>query len=277
MPVSIKTFVPQLRAARLFNIQTNEMANETARLASGERLLRANDNAAGIAISETIRTRVMAYNAATRNAQEAQDMLQTAEGGLDETAKILQRMRELVLRGANDAMTDLDKAKIADELRGLATDIDLIAERTHYNGKKLLAGGDAATQGFTFAVDADVVHNINVKIDTASAAALGVLSTMLSVDNTANASVAITRLDAAIEKVANIRSRLGSHIEELSHAVASLRVTATAAHESQSIIRELDTAREATRLARNRVLSESSRAMFVQANQAATYVLELLK
>lgn len=276
MPVSIQTFVPQLRAARLFNIQTSEMANETARLASGERLLRANDNAAGIAISETIRTRVISYNAATRNAQEAQDMLQTAEGGLNETAQILQRMRELVLRGANDAMTDLDKAKIADELRGLAVDIDLISERTHYNGKKLLAGGDAS-KGFTFVVDADAIHNISVKIDTASAAALGVLSTQIAVDNTHNASIALTKLDAAIEKVANVRSRIGSHIEELGHAVASLKVTSNAAHESQSLIRELDTAKEASRLARNKVLSESSRAMFVQANQAAGLVLQLLK
>ncbi len=276
MPLSTRTFVPQLRSARLFGIQTNEMANQTARLASGERLLRANDNAAGIAISETIRTRVISYNAAGRNARDAQDMLQTAEGGLDETAKILQRMRELILRGANDSLTDMDKAKIADELRGLSIDIDLISERTHYNGKKLLAGGDAS-QGFTFVVDADAIHNINVKIATASAAALGVLSTQLSVDTAANASITLTKLDAAIEKVANTRSQIGSHIEELSHAVASLGVTSNAASESQSIIRELDTARESSRLARNKIMSESSRAMFTQANQTAMQVLKLLQ
>ncbi|MBM3268474.1 MAG: flagellin [Candidatus Sericytochromatia bacterium] len=119
MPSSVHTFVPQLRSARLFNMQTDNIANEVARLSSGERMLRATDNAASIAISGGIRTKIISYNQASRNAQDAQNMLQTAEGGLDETAKMLQRMRELVLRGTNDTLTDVDRAKVYSEIENL--------------------------------------------------------------------------------------------------------------------------------------------------------------
>ncbi len=277
MTTSIHTFVPQLRSARWFNIQQDNIANETARLSSGERLLRANDNAASIAISGGIRTKIISYNQATRNAQDGQEMLRTAEGGLDETSKMLQRMRELVMRGSNDHLTELDRAKIFDEIKNLSQDIDLVADRTHYNKIELLKGGQAATTGFTFVVNLTMEDSINVKIQAADASALGIQTSQLAVDNPNSACTTLERIDKAIEQVATIRSQIGTGIERLHHAIANLGVTTHSAMESQSIIRELDTARESVRLARDQVMSESSRAMFTQANAFARNVLELLR
>jgi flagellin len=261
----------------LYDVQTTNIANEIPRLSSGERMLRANDNAAGIALSENLRTQVISYNQAVRNCQDATSMLRTAEGGLDETGKILSRMRELVVRGASDTNTEADRAKIFQELEALSDDIEIISDRTHFNNIKLLKGGAAETTGFTFAIDLRVEHGINVKVSAADTAALGVQASDLKVDTHANAEKSLKNIDTAIEKVAAIRSRLGAGMESLAHAAASLSVTSNAANSSQSLIRELDTAQESIRLSRDQILSQSSRAMFVQANQIATSVLDLLR
>ncbi|MBM3275642.1 MAG: hypothetical protein FJZ00_10845 [Candidatus Sericytochromatia bacterium] len=151
----------------------------------------------------------------------------------------------------------------------------IISDRTHFNNIKLLKGGAAQTTGFTFAIDLKLEHGINIKIDAADTAALSVRTSDLKVDSHANAEQSLKNIDTAIEKVAAIRNRLGAGMESLGHAAASLNVTSNAANASQSLIRELDTAQESIRLSRNQIMSQSSRAMFVQANQIATSVLNL--
>ncbi|MBM3267373.1 MAG: hypothetical protein FJZ01_06975 [Candidatus Sericytochromatia bacterium] len=120
-------------------------------------------------------------------------------------------------------------------------------------------------------------NSINVKIKAADAASLGVQAADLKVDNKDNATGALVRLDKAIENVATIRSQIGTGIERLTHSINSLGVTTATAQDSQSVIRELDTAKESVRLARDRIMSDSSRAMFVQANKLASLVLDLFK
>jgi len=277
MGLRINTNITAMNAHRLLGINDNALSKSLQKLSSGLRINGAQDDAAGLAIAEKFKTQVIGLNQAVANSQDAINMLQTAEGGLNETEVILQRMRELAVQGANDTLTLSDRNNITDELQALSKEIDRIAKTTQFNTQVLLDGGTAAAAGFTFQVGANANQWVNVKIDTANAVALGVHLTNISVDNAYNASTTISNLDDAIAKVSAYRSKLGANINRLEHTIANLNVQAENMAASESRIRDLDMAKEASALTRNQILAQSSLAMLAQANQAPQSVLQLLR
>ncbi len=277
MGLRINTNITAMNAHRLLGVNDGNLSKSLQKLSSGLRINGAQDDAAGLAISEKFKSQVIGLNQASANSQDAINMLQTAEGGLNETEAILQRMRELAVQGANDTLTLSDRNNITDELQALSKEIDRIAETTQFNTKVLLDGGTAAVSGFTFQIGANDNQTLNVQIDTSNSVALGVFSTNISVDNAANASVTIKNLDDAIAKVSAFRSKLGANINRLEHTIANLNVQSENMAASESRIRDLDMAKEASMLTRNQILAQSSQAMLAQANQNPQQVLQLLR
>ncbi len=277
MGLRINTNLSAIDSHRLMGINDAALSKSLQKLSSGLRINAAQDDAAGLAISEKFRSQIRGTDMAATNSQDAMNLLQTAEGGLNETTVIIQRMRELAVQAANDTLTLSDRNNIRDELEALTTEIDRIATSTQFNTKVLLAGGTAATGGFTFQVGANSGQIMNVVIDTSTAAALGVLMTQLSVDNPANASTTIKNLDDALSKVSAYRSKIGANINRLEHTVANLNVQSENMSASESRIRDLDMAKEASTLTRNQILLQSSQAMLAQANQTPQSVLQLLR
>jgi flagellin len=277
MPLRINTNVTAMNAHRLLGINDVSLGKSLQKLSSGFRINGAQDDAAGLAISEKFRSQVAGLNQASSNSQDAINLLQTAEGALNETEAILQRMRELAVQGANDTLTVSDRNNITDELHALSKEIDRIAQQTQFNTHNLLNGGTANTVGLTFQVGANCNQYLNVVICTSNSAALGVLFTQISVDNAANASNTICQLDAAIAEVSACRSKLGANINRLEHTIANLNVQSENMSASESRIRDLDMAAEASRMTRNQILTQSSQAMLGQANQAPQQILQLLR
>ncbi|MBM3270743.1 MAG: flagellin [Candidatus Sericytochromatia bacterium] len=277
MGLRINTNITAMNAHRLLGINDNALSKSLQKLSSGLRINGAQDDAAGLAISEKFKSQVIGLNQAVANSQDAVNLLQTAEGGLNETEVILQRMRELAVQGANDTLTVSDRNNITDELQALSKEIDRIAKTTQFNTKVLLDGGTASTAGFTFQVGANSNQFMNVQIETANAVALGVFFSNISVDNAANASQTISNLDDAIAKVSAMRSKLGANINRLEHTISNLNVQAENMSASNSRIRDLDMAKEASALTRNQILAQSSQAMLAQANQGPQSVLQLLR
>lgn len=277
MGLRINTNITAMNAHRLLTMNDGNLSKSLQKLSSGLRINTASDDAAGLAIAEKFKSQVRGLNQATANSQDAINLIQTAEGGLNETEVILQRMRELAVQGANDTLTLSDRNNITDELTALTTEIDRIANATQFNTQGLLNGGTAAVSGFTFQIGGNSNQFLNVKIDTATGAALGISTTQISVDNAANASTTIKNLDNAIAKVSAFRSHLGANVNRLEHTIANLNVQAENMASSESRIRDLDMAKEAANLTRNQVLSQASQAMLAQANQAPQSVLQLLR
>lgn len=277
MGLRINTNISAIDSHRLLTHNDNMLGKSLQKLSSGLRINNAADDAAGLAISEKLRSQVRGLDQASANSQDAMNLLQTAEGALNETTVIIQRMRELAVQAANDTLTLSDRNNIRDELEALTSEVDRIASATQFNTKQLLDGGTAATQGFTFQVGANDGQVLNVKIDTSNAAALGILMTQLSVDNPANASQTIKNLDDALAKVSAFRSHIGANINRLEHTVANLNVQAENMAASESRIRDLDMAKEASNMTRWQILSQSSQAMLAQANAAPQSVLSLLR
>ncbi len=277
MGLRINTNLNAIDSHRLLTHNDNMLGKSLQKLSSGLRINAAQDDAAGLAISEKMRSQVRGLDQASANSQDAMNLLQTAEGALNETTSIIQRMRELTVQAANDTLTLSDRNNIRDELEALTSEVDRIANTTQFNTKELLSGGTAAVQGFTFQVGANDGQILNVKIDTSTAAALGILMTQLSVDNPANASQSIKNLDDALAKVSAYRSHIGANINRLEHTVANLNVQSENMSASESRIRDLDMAKEASSLTRWQILSQSSQAMLAQANQQPQSVLSLLR
>jgi flagellin len=275
--VRINTNVTALNAHRLLGLNDNALGKSLAKLSSGLRINSAQDDAAGLAISEKFRAQINGLNQASSNTQDAINLLQTAEGALNETEAILQRMRELAVQAANDTLTVSDRNNITDEMHALSKEIDRIAEHTQFNTHNLLNGGTANTLGFTFQVGANCNQYLNVVICTSNASALNVLFTQISVDNAYNASNTLCNLDAAIARISSCRSQLGANINRLEHTIANLNVQSENMSASESRIRDLDMAKEASMLTRNQILTQSSQAMLAQANQLPQQILQLLR
>ncbi|MBM3270742.1 MAG: flagellin [Candidatus Sericytochromatia bacterium] len=273
----INTNMMAINAHRLLRENDYTRGKSLQRLSSGLRINGAQDDAAGLAISEKFRSQVNGLNQAVSNTQDAMNLVQTAEGALNETEAILQRMRQLAVQGANDTLTVSDRANIVDELQALVREIDRIAKDTQFNSKVLLNGGIAATQGFTFQVGANADQWMNVVINTANAKALGVLMTQISVDNAYNASTTIFNLDKAIHEVSSRRSKLGAVINRMEHTVANLSVQRENMSASESRIRDLDMAAEMSTLTKQQILTQSGQAMLAQANQLPQQILQLLR
>ncbi|MEU2348218.1 flagellin [Modestobacter sp. NPDC049651] len=271
MGLSVNTNVAALNAYRNLSSTQNSMNKSLEKLSSGFRINRAADDAAGLAISEGLRSQIGGLKVAVRNSQDGISVVQTAEGALTETHSILQRMRDLAVQAANDgALKDTDKAKADKEFQQLSKELDDISGKTTFNGTKLLDGSASAK---AFQVGSNAGETLTVNIGNMGASALGASG---AIGTASGASAAITALDTAIGKVSDQRADLGAVQNRLEHKINNLNATVENLTSSESRIRDTDMAEEMSNFTRTQVLSQAGTAMLAQANQSTQGILKLL-
>ena len=257
---------------RQLGITTGAQAKSTEKLSSGYRINRAGDDAAGLSISEKMRSQIRGLDKASTNAQDGISAIQVAEGALNETHSILQRMNELATQAANDTNTETDREAIKAEIDQLVSEIDRIQSTTQFNTMNLL---DGDFTGKNLQVGALSGQVIAISIGNMDATTLGVNS--LSVDSNANAGAAMTSIQTAIEKVSTQRSDLGAIQNRLEHTIANLDTTSENTSAAESRIRDVDMAKEMVTYSKNNILAQAGQSMLAQANQANQGVLSLLQ
>jgi flagellin len=246
------------------------------KLASGTRIVRSADDAAGLAISEKMRAQVRSIRQDTRNANDGISMIQTAEGGMNEIGNILVRFRELSIQGASDTIGDNERAFIDKEVQQLRAEIDRISQSTEFNGQKLLAGeskqldiqigqgNKAEADRFSFDLaDSDV-----------SAERLGVSG--LSVRDKASAQANLDVIDSAINALSSSRANLGAMQNRLQSVVNNLGVYDENLSAARSRISDIDMASETAEMAKNNILSQAGTSVLSQANQNPMLALKLM-
>ncbi|WP_277998879.1 flagellin [Moorella sulfitireducens] len=264
--------ISALNAYRNLTVTNNALTKSMEKLSSGLRINRAADDAAGLAISEKMRGQIRGLNQAIRNAQDGISLIQTAEGALNETHSILQRMRELAVQSANDTNTDEDRAQLQQEISQLLAEIDRIADTTQFNTKNLLNGSFANA---VIHIGANSDQTLTVTIGTMSVSAIGVNG--LSISTQTKADDAISTIDTAIKKVSTERSKLGAIQNRLEHTIANLSVASENLSAAESRIRDLDMAQEMVNFTKNQILAQAGTAMLAQANAQPQTVLQLLQ
>ncbi|WP_276731574.1 flagellin Hag [Bacillus sp. (in: firmicutes)] len=247
------------------------------KLSSGLRINRAGDDAAGLAISEKMRGQIRGLEMASKNSQDGISLIQTAEGALTETHAILQRMRELTVQAGNTGTQQPeDLGAIKDEMDALIEEVDGISNRTEFNGKKLLDGSNS-TDGFTFQIGANAGQQLNLKIDSMSANALGVDTLNVTDFPTTPFDTQLESIDTAINNVSKQRAKLGAVQNRLEHTINNLGASSENLTAAESRIRDVDMAKEMSEFTKNNILSQASQAMLAQANQQPQNVLQLLR
>ncbi|MBE6024126.1 MAG: flagellin [Cellulosilyticum sp.] len=242
------------------------------KLSSGLRINRAGDDAAGLAISEKMRGQVNGLNQASRNAQDGISMIQTAEGALDETHSMLQRLRTLSVQSANGTYVSADRNNIQAEVEQLTSEITEIANKTQFNKMNLLNGDTSTVE---FQVGANSGQTISVSMKEMTATALSINDINLS--NASDAKSAITAIDDAINAVSEFRANLGAVQNRLEHTISSVDNSAENLQAAESRIRDTDMAKEMMEFTRTNVLSQATQSMLAQANAKPNQVLSLLQ
>lgn len=265
MGLQINTNVAALNSYRNLTNTQGSMQTSLERLSSGLRINRAADDAAGLAISENLRSQVNGLNQATANAQDGISMVQTAEGAMNEVHSMLQRMRTLAVQAANGTNSSQNQAQIQAEVDQLVSEITMIESRTNFNGTKLLQAGSMTLQ--VGANQGDVL--------AFSLGDLAAVKTALASFSITGAD-AISTLDAQISAVSTSRSNLGAVQNRLEHTIKNLSVSAENLAASESRIRDTDMAKEMTNFTRSQILQQAGTAMLAQANQSTQGVLRLL-
>ncbi|MBE3574453.1 MAG: flagellin FliC [Firmicutes bacterium] len=277
MALVINQNIAAIDAHRNLVLTGMDMSKAMERLSSGLRINRAADDAAGLAISEKLRSQVRGLNQGIRNAQDGISLIQTAEGALNETHSILQRMRELAVQSANGTYTDSDRANIQAEFQQLQTEIQRIADQTQFNGMTLLNSTTFSVSGIDFQVGANQNQVINAKIDIMTADSLGISTATIAISTAASAQDAIVAIDSAIQLVSTNRANLGAVQNRLEHTIANLGVAAENLTASESRIRDADMGQEMVNFTRAQILQQAGTAMLAQANVAPQAVLQLLR
>ena len=305
---------------RQLGITTSAQSKSTEKLSSGYKINRASDDAAGLSISEKMRSQIRGLNKASSNAQDGVSLIQTAEGALNETHSILQRMNELATQAANDTNTTSDRNAIQSEMNQLASEINRISSTTQFNTQNLLDGSftgknlqvgslsgqtiqisiTAMSAGALFGVGgktAEAVTKLTVgstsitakagtnaetngnKLYTdvkATVSSTTALYDAINVSSFSAAGTAMTFVQAAIEKVSDMRSTLGSVQNRLEHTIANLDTTAENTQSAESQIRDTDIAEEMVTYSKNNILAQAGQSMLAQANQSTQGALSLL-
>jgi len=263
--------ISALNTHRQLGVNTNAVAKNLEKLSSGMKINRAGDDAAGLAISEKMRGQIRGLEMAQKNAQDGISLIQTAEGALNESHAILQRMRELAVQAASDTNTAEDRAELQKEVAQLVEELTRIAENTEFNTQNLLGGEFNAT----FHIGANEGQNIEISIADMSAEGLGVANIDISEQSTADA--AITTINNAIETVSGERAKLGAVQNRLEHTINNLGASAENLQAAESRIRDTDMAKEMMEFTKNNILTQAAQAMLAQANQVPQGVLQLLR
>ena len=259
-------------ANRQLGISTNTLSKSTEKLSSGYRINRAADDAAGLSISEKMRSQIRGLNKASSNAQDGISAIQTAEGALNEAHSILQRMNELATQAANDTNTSADRTAVQSEVNALTKELDRIASTTQFNTKNLL---DGTFSGKNLQVGALANQSISISIGTMNATALSVNA--LCVSTFTKAGSAMTAVQKAISKVSTQRSNLGALQNRLEHTVNNLDNVSENTQTAESRIRDTDMASEMVQYSATSIIQQAGQSMLAQANSQTQGVLSLLQ
>ena len=308
MGLRIRTNVASLNAQRRLGNSTSELQASGNKLASGQRINKAADDAAGLAISENLRADVRSLTQARRNAQDGVSLVQTAEGGLMETTNMLVRLRELAVQSASDTVGNTEREFLDKEYKALKSEIDRIANSTEFNGTRLLVGNaevnaDLANGENTYPLEIQVskdyyknadsldaenpVNVIRIDLQDINAFSTGENSLRLNeaveggeiagIDLKKGAQMSIGRLDEAITKVNEYRAYLGSIQNRLGSTISNLGIQTENLDTARSRIRDTDFAAETAKYTQTKIMQQAGTSVLAQANQQPTVALNLLQ
>ena len=276
MGLRINTNLSSLAAMRTMNVNKQALDGSLERLASGSRINRAGDDAAGLAISENLRAQIRGMRQAKRNAQDGISLVQVTEGGLNEVSNMIIRLRELAIQAASDTIGDKERGFTDREFQALKSEINRIAESTNFNGNPLLNGKSGT---FEFQIG---VHNnpltdrlaYNAQNADVTLESLGLIGE--SIATKSGAQTTLANLDTALTKVNSVRADLGAVQNRLQSTINSLAVSDENLSAANSRIRDADLAQEVSEMTKNNILMQAGISVLGQANQQAQTALKLL-
>ena len=276
----IGTNVAALRAANSSAAANRAQGVAMERLSTGARVNSAKDDAAGLAIGETMTAQIRGMNQGIRNANDGISLMQTAEGALDEVGNMLQRMRELEVQAQNGTYSAGDKANIVTEQGALSAQIWAVLKNSNFNGKNLFGvPGDTVERSFTIQTGANASDAVTFSIDALLEGnyVTNPISGVVDINNgTPWTSPTLARYDLAIGQIAQVRATMGAAQNQLQSAVNNMTSNATNLTDARSRIIDTDFSAESTELAKTQILAQASAAMLAQANQSQQGVLKLL-
>ena len=280
----INTNVAAMNTYSRLTAANTAKSNSLAKLSSGSRINKAGDDAAGLAISEKMKSQIGGLTQAKRNAQDGISLVQTAEGALNETHSILERMRDLAVQGGNGTLTTQDKGAINKELTALHEELSRIAKDTQFNKQDLFAASKAAAKPaeFVFQIGANSGQTLTVTIGQMDGSnLLGTSKDKFVLNNGNNNGMAagdmIVKIDDAIQKVSDQRANLGAVQNRLEHTINNLTATNENLSDANSRIRDVDMAEEMMTFTKSNILSQAATSMLAQANAMPNSVLNLLQ
>lgn len=269
--------IAAINSFRNLGINQSALNKNLEKLSSGYKINRAGDDAAGLAISESMRSQINGLNQATQNAEDSIGLIKTAEGALTEVHSMLQRMSTLATQAANGTYNSVARSNIQSEITELNAEIDRIAKNTDFNGIKPIS----AKGMMTFQIGPSSAETIKVTLQGMASKDIGVdvinVSSAKNSDGIKKANEAINTIRTAIDKVSQFRAKLGAAQNRLEHTVNNLRVTSENLTAAESRIRDTDMADEITAFTKNNILLQSSQSMLAQSNAAPQGILNLLR
>jgi flagellin len=277
-----------INAQRVQSDSVKEVTKNMEKLASGQRINRAGDDASGLAVSEKMRAQIRGLSQASRNVGDGVSFIQTTEGYLQESQDILQRLRELAVQSSNGIYTSQDRQQIQVEVSQLVDEIDRVASHAQFNGMNMLTGAFAREEGSNVVpgamwlhIGANVDQRTRVYVGTMSSSALGLKdlgdNKKINLGSADDANRAIMTFDAALNRVSKQRADLGAYQNRLEFAVKGIDVGAENLQASESRIRDVDMAKQMVEYTKNQILVQSGNAMLAQANQRSQSTLQLLQ
>ena len=285
MAVRIFNNIPSLNAQRILGINNGRLAQSVERISSGIRINRGSDDAAGLAISEGLRSDIRALRQAIRNANDGVSLINVTEGALNEQSGILIRLRELASQAATGTVGSTERATIQLEFTALRNELDRISQTTEFNGQKLIEGSLASTATSTnhilIQVGLDSTShsriNLNTEVNLEAITSTGLSIHELSVTAADAALTALEQVDTAIGQITRGRGKIGAVQNRLIRTISTISIAVENLSAAESAIRDADIAEEVALLTRNQILVQAATAMVGQANLIPQSVLQLLQ
>lgn len=276
MGLRINTNISSIAAQRSLGITKNNLDNNFRKLSSGERITRAGDDAAGLAISEKLKGHIRGLRQAKRNSDDGVSLIQTAEGAINEVSNIIIRLRELSVQAASDTIGDTERGFSNIEFQNLLEEIQRISEGTEFNGRKLLDGTGGVVEiqvGIHNDPNQDRIKYDSTTTDT-TLPAIGLTGENIATKE--GAQLSLSKLDDALVRINGTRANLGALQNRLQSASNSIAITEESFSAANSRIRDVDVASETADMAKNNILNQAGVSVLAQANQAPNFALKLL-
>ncbi len=279
MGIPINTNFPGIQAGNKMDATSKTLRTSLAKLSSGMRINSAKDDAAGLAISEELRSQIRGLAQAQRNTMDGISMIQTAEGGMAEAGEALIRMRELAIQAGNGTLGDEEREQLNQEFNSLRDEVDRIGATTEFNGNKLLDGSTADGITFQSGTSADEADQISISISAMDSENLGAASATLdeqSISTQDDAGAALESIDQAIADVSAMRADLGAAQNTMETTTQRLAIERENISAANSRIRDVDVAEESIKKAKSEILMQTGAAVMAQANQLPAMALALI-